>query len=421
MRDYPEGWKHSLYRLCHPKRVEPIITIDKSGSAGSRSSSFGTPSSTERAPLVCLIPKYPPPGAPHRTPAHCPSGSISSNSNGSIVSPTSPVSVSSWSPTAPYGSPPHWPTRLPPAGIYSAYADSVPVPTGSYWTNDTVITAPELARYGPNSLELERLVTPPSPTPLRVARSHETQQLYSQKQPLSPLRLTNPSVSSTPTGGIRRVRVPPLLEDPLSNRRGGVYRTTHQRSVSTPSPAAPAASILEKEYAAAAMTGARLSQDFDTASSQAPSWLQPSPRATYPPEKQTYPPEKVIYDEPAALSAPSTPKIRRQFQVYGKSHPPLPSQWGNDEHERDQVERARRKLSLEHDLAESSRRARDEEEAFSENDSDFGYVSEQVMPKASMSELPRKISPGEALALPLPRNEWEPKVKRTRPGDEFRI
>lgn len=438
MRDYPDGWKRSMYRLCHPLQAKPIIHLDKNGS---RTSSFGTPTSTEHAPLVGLIPEYPARGAQYRTLAHRPSESISSNSNGSLMSPTSimsptspmsPVSVANWSPSRPFSPIPRWPTRLPPAGIYEAYADSAPIATQSYWMDDSVISSPEpaslemdrttLYRQHSTSLELERLVTPPSPTPGRISRDLESQQLYYEKQPLSPLRLANPPPFSP--AGVRRVPVPPL-EAPGQNGRGfGASRAAHQRGASSPSPSLP---LLEKEYAAVAMNRARpLSQDFNR-SSGALSLHQASPFPSYPLEKHTYPPG-TMYDEATPLSAPSTPRMRRQFQVYGKESPPVPPRWkdkGEREHDRKQAERAHRKLSLEHaergEVYGRPRNTRSAEGTYPDDYSDFGYVSDAVLPQTSSSHLPKPISPGEALALPLPRNEWEPRRKNIRPGDVFRV
>ncbi|BEI91261.1 uncharacterized protein CcaverHIS019_0400810 [Cutaneotrichosporon cavernicola] len=462
MRDYPEGWKESMYSLSHPRRVKPVIHLDKDNS-NSPASSFGSPYSTmERKPLVGLIPEYPPRRAPGRD---CTRRS-GSESSGSIISPISPLSPASPSEGWPsrWGSPPgQWPTRLPPGGIYSAYADAVP--TQSYWRDDPAIPRPQPSldmdrdrRYYRPSLDLERLITPPSP-----ARSRTSSQGYVDWPPLSPrrsaqslsppARLANPPplpplpayaqhLQTAPyeSGFGARQRSdsassqPSTLEKEYMAAANCDPKLRRQRQRSDSASSRP--SLLEKEYMAAAL-GRPLSGDFETASvsSNAPSCLQTN---IYTPDRFTYTYEKARLS-PQSLtpprSAPSTPRTRREFRLYGNDLPPLPPPWGVDnaarekEHQReleratkaDMIARAHRKLSQEIERAGPSRRTSQLPSspvpAQNVDHSEFGYPSEAIRPKETML-LPKPTSVGEALGMPLPRDEWEVRVKRP-PG--FRV
>lgn len=420
-----------MYRLCNPKPPEPIVLLDKNES---RTSSFGTPTTTERAPLVGIIPEYPPRGAPHRPPAHRPSVSVSSLSSGmSPVSPTSPVSVAKFSPSTPY-IPHQWPTRLPPAGIYAAYADANPIPTQSYWSDDVAIARPENAslemdrstpyRYRQDtSLELERLITPPSPTTHTLVGSAVSldmaydQESIAPMSPVSPVRPSNPPPAPA-YPRVRRVQVPPY--DEPGNGGFGASQAAHQRSVSSPT-----ASLLEKEYLAASYKAARPLSHVET-QSQVSTYSEAPPSPSYPPEK--YPPEKTP-------SAPSTPKTRRQFQIYGTGYPPVPSspqRVADEAHEQELIDRVRHKLDMERERREHAGTGRAAVEGQAEGRTGrwitqgvpareavhpaFGYASDSAPPRPK-GKLPKPISPGEALAMPLPRPEWYPRVE----GSDFRV
>jgi hypothetical protein len=142
--------------------------------------------------------------------------------------------------------------------------------------------------------------------------------------------------------------------------------------------------------------------------------------------------------------------MRREFPLYGAGLPPLPPPWGIDEaaqeqerqreleraRESDLIARAHRKLSLEVERVGPSRprsSRRPSEASVPPQPQrppplppqphgdyrEFGYPSEAMRPRESeTSTLPPPMSPGEALALPLPRDEWKPRVKRP-PG--FRV
>ncbi|BEI83481.1 hypothetical protein CcaverHIS002_0400850 [Cutaneotrichosporon cavernicola] len=319
MRDYPEGWKESMYSLSHPRRVKPVIHLDKDNS-NSPASSFGSPYSTmERKPLVGLIPEYPPRRAP---------------------------------------------------GPYAQHLQTAPYESGFGARQRS-----DSASSQPSTLEKEYMAAANCDPKLRRQRQRSD------------------SASSRP-------------------------------------------SLLEKEYMAAAL-GRPLSGDFETASvsSNAPSCLQTN---IYTPDRFTYTYEKARLS-PQSLtpprSAPSTPRTRREFRLYGNDLPPLPPPWGVDnaarekEHQReleratkaDMIARAHRKLSQEIERAGPSRRTSQLPSspvpAQNVDHSEFGYPSEAIRPKETML-LPKPTSVGEALGMPLPRDEWEVRVKRP-PG--FRV
>ncbi|KLT41921.1 hypothetical protein CC85DRAFT_286010 [Cutaneotrichosporon oleaginosum] len=446
MRDYPDGWKESMYSLSNPRRVKPIIHLDKTDT-NSPASSFGSPYSTmERRPLVGVIPDYPPRGAPGRDHTHRPSDSISSGSFISSMSPLSPASPPSPSDSWPsrWGTPaPPRPGRLPAGGMYAAYADALP--TNSYWIDDQAIRRPQPSlemdrlNYRPSE-DLERLVTPSSPPRSRLApRGHcanvSKPSLRSLSTPSSPGRLVNPPPLPMLPTHAQHLQTPPYEPG---------FGGTRPRSDS----ASSQLSRIEADYKAAALEARPLSRDFETVSvkSNAPSWLQ-SP-GIYPPEKYTYtyekpqpltpPPLTPPMSTPARCTTPTELKTLREFSHYGSGLPPLPPAWGVDESAREQehqrqlerareaeiVARAHRKMSLEVENAGPSRHgpSRRPSEVPSSSPprrpqrtvsdySEFGYPSEARRPRRT-SKLPPPILPGEALALPLPRPEWEPRVKR---------
>ncbi|GMK58618.1 hypothetical protein CspeluHIS016_0600600 [Cutaneotrichosporon spelunceum] len=469
MRYFPDGWKHSMYRLCHPRETRPVIQLDKNDS-GSAGSSFGPPySPMERRPLVGLGPQYPLPGAPGRNRTY----RSGSDSSGSLMSPISPLS-----PTSPmegwqsqWGSAlGKWPNPVQPGDIYPAYSGAAP--TQSYWSNGPAIQRPqplEMDRRGNRlSLSLERLVTPPSPQdPSNLSQGHfdPSPAPLANPRPLPPLPAHAQHLQTPPhaPGFGARPRSdsasskPTLLEKECMAAIDLDAKPRHRSDSASSQP-----SLLEKGYLAATLSARPLSltRDFETVSvsSNSPSWLQSK---SYPPEKFTYTYEKAYTYEQAAPLTPqsptphstppittstrsptsstpprptTTPKMRREFRQCGNVLAPLPPPWGVDARDKDyerecerttevEIARARPKLSLE--VQGSSSRSsglptpprahsRLPTTPGAQNGyREFGYPSDTRLPKKALL-VPQPTSPGEALSMPLPPEEWE--VKPVRPG-----